>query len=287
MTKEEALFDAIETSLGRRPMRLAPLHGGMVGEVYGADLADDERVVIKIDRRDEPQLAKEGMMLRYLEEKSDLPVPEVLHCEEALLIMTFLPGMSQFDQAAEEHVAELLVDLHALSAPACGFADDTLIGLLPQPNPWMGDWPTFFAQNRLICLGEIGLQMGRMDRALLRRVEALCERIHEYIESPTQPSLVHGDIWSSNLLAANGRITGVLDPAIYYAHPEVELAYIALFPSFGEAFWRRYQTLRPIEPGFFEQRAHVYQIFPLLSHVCHFGGHYVQSTSDKLALLGF
>ena len=91
-------------------MRLAPLHGGMVGEVYGADLADDERVVVKVDRRDEPQLTKEGMMLRYLGEKSDLPVPAVLHCEEALLIMTFLPGVSQFDSAAEEHVAALLAD---------------------------------------------------------------------------------------------------------------------------------------------------------------------------------
>lgn len=287
MTKEEVLFRAVEAKLGQRLVGLAPLHGGMVGEVYGADLADDGRVVIKVDRRDKPQLAKEGMMLRYLGEKSELPVPEVLYSDEALLIMTFLPGVSQFDRAAEEHVAVLLADLHTLSAPAYGFDDDTLIGLLPQPDPWMEDWPAFFAQNRLICLGEIGLQMGRMDRTLLRRVEALCERIHELIESLARPSLVHGDIWSSNLLAVNGRITGVLDPAIYYAHPEVELAYIALFHSLGEAFWQRYQTLRPIEPGFFEQRLHVYQIFPLLSHVCHFGGHYVQSTMDKLALLGF
>ena len=287
MDKHNPLFDSVEIAIGRRPARIAPLHGGMVGEVYGAAMPDGERLVVKVDRRDEPQLAKEGLMLRYLYAKSELPVPEVLHCEDVLLIMTFLPGESRFNDASEKHIAELLAELHGIHAPAYGFEADTLIGLLPQPNPWTEDWPAFFAEHRLICLGEIGVQMGRMDRALLRRVEALCDRIHDFIDSPVKPSLVHGDIWGSNLLAVNGRITGVLDPAIYYAHPEVELAYINLFHSFGEPFWQRYHELRPIEPGFFEQRTHVYQIFPLLSHVCHFGGHYVQSTEDTLALLGF
>jgi fructosamine-3-kinase len=107
------------------------------------------------------------------------------------------------------------------------------------------------------------------------------------IEAPAAPALVHGDIWASNLLVQDGRITGVLDPALYYGHPEVELAYIFLFHSFGQSFLQRYQALRPISPGFFEERIHVYQLYPLLSHVCHFGGHYVKDTSDKLTQLGF
>ena len=75
-----------------------------------------------------------------------------------------------------------------------------------------------------------------MPRAMLGRFEALCLRLDTLIEPPPAPALVHGDIWASNLLAQNGRITGVLDPAIYYGHPEVELAYIFLFHSFGQPF---------------------------------------------------
>lgn len=287
MVEGATLQDSVQEAIDERPVAVEPLHGGMVGEVYAADLPGGERVVVKVDRRQAPQLAIEGAMLRYLAEKSALPVPAVYHCDAALLIMAFLPGESRFDNAAEAHLAELLAELHAIHAPAYGFAEDTLIGLLPQPNPWNEDWVDFFGQQRLMHLGALAVDMGRMEHTLLRRVEALCARLDQFIDPPAAPSLVHGDIWASNLLASKGRITGVLDPAIYYGHPEVELAYIFLFHSFGEPFLQPYHALRPIHPGFFEQRIHVYQLYPLLSHVCHFGGHYVQSTADKLSLLGF
>ena len=54
----------------------------------------------------------------------------------------------------------------------------------------------------------------------------------------------------------------------------------------SDAFLRRYQELRPLAPGFSERRIYVYQLYPLLSHVCHFGGGYVQSTEQTLARLG-
>ena len=95
-------------------------------------------------------------MLRYLSEKSALPVPDVYHSSPALLIMQFLPGESRFDQAAEEHVAELLAQLHAISADAYGFDEDTLIGLFAQPNAWHEDWVAFFADPTSIALGRAG-----------------------------------------------------------------------------------------------------------------------------------
>ena len=239
MKNDDHSIDSVEQSLGRRPVSIDPLHGGMVGEVHAATLADGSRVVVKVDRRTEPQLVIEGMMLRYLAETSALPVPEVYHSEPALLIMQFLPGQSRFDDSAEEHVAELLAGLHAISADAYGFDEDTLIGLLPQPNPWTDDWVDFFADQRLLHLAEMAVSMKRMPTAMLRRFEALCRRLDSFIEAPAAPALVHGDIWASNLLAQDGRITGVLDPAIYYGHPEVELAYIFLFHSFGKPFLQR------------------------------------------------
>ena len=76
------------------------------------------------------------------------------------------------------------------------------------------------------------------------------------------------------MLARGGRVTAFLDPAISYGHAEVELAFIMLFNSFGRPFFDAYQALRPLEPGFFRDRAPLYQLYPLLVHARLFGGHY-------------
>ena len=88
------------------------------------------------------------------------------------------------------------------------------------------------------------------------------------------------------MLAERDHITGFLDPAIYYGHPEIELAFITLFNTFGEAFFHRYHALRPIAPGFFEQRRDLYNLYPLLVHVRLFGGGYVPPIERTLAGLG-
>lgn len=96
-----------------------------------------------------------------------------------------------------------------------------------------------------------------------------------------------GDIWSRNVLARNGRVVGLIDPAIYYGHPEAELAFITLFNTFGDAFFQRYHALRPIAAGFFEERRDLYNLYPLLVHVRSFGGGYVHSVDQILRRFGF
>ena len=288
----ETVRQSIYACTGVPAAHLTPLRGGMIAEVYRVDLVDGRRAVAKVDRRTQPTLHIEGQMLGFLAAQTELPVPRLWHATPALLVMDWLPGASRFDARAEVHAAELLAALHAVQpmgahAGQSGFPFDTLIGALPQPNPWSASWATFFAEARLLHLGRLAVDMQRMPVALLRRLEALCGRMDELIEEPTAPSLVHGDIWGGNLLADDGRIVGVLDPALYFGHAEVELAYIALFHSFGQAFFTRYQELRPLTPGFFTARMSVYQLYPLLSHVCHFGGHYMADTASTLAGLGF
>src|SRR5690606_34952286 len=99
--------------------------------------------------------------------------------------------------------------------------------------------------------------------------------------------LVHGDAWATNVLALDGRVTGFIDPAIYYADPEVELAYIELFGTFGAAFFEAYSEARPISAGYAEVRRDVYQLYPLLVHVALFGGSYVRGVEERVARLGY
>ena len=130
----------IEQALNGHIKDISPLSGGCIGQVYRVKLDDGRVVVAKVDESPDSQLAIEGYMLRYLNSHSNLPVPDVLHSANGLLLMTFLPGESQFGKAAQVHAAELLAALHTISADTFGLERDTLIGGLPQPNPQMTSW---------------------------------------------------------------------------------------------------------------------------------------------------
>jgi fructosamine-3-kinase len=210
----------------------------------------------------------------------------VLQETPRLLIMTWLPGESQFDRDAQRHAAELLAGLHAVSAPRFGLERDTLIGGVPQRNKQTNDWLPFFRDARLRFMADEAVAVGRLPARERQRIEDLCGRLDEWIVEPEHPSLLHGDVWTTNVLARGGRITGFLDPAIYYGHPEIELAFTTLFGTFGRPFFERYTEMRPLEPGFFEVRRDLYNLYPLLVHVRLFGGAYLRQVQQMLSRFG-
>jgi fructosamine-3-kinase len=89
------------------------------------------------------------------------------------------------------------------------------------------------------------------------------------------------------VLAKGGMITAFLDPAIYHADPEIELAFISLFDSFGNPFFERYREIRGLRDGFLETRRDLYNLYPLLVHAYFFGGGYLGSVRRILGRLGF
>ena len=272
--------------LGERLRSVRPLGGGCIGEVYRAELEDGTPLVAKVDREGESHLDREAYMLRYLREKTDLPVPEVFHGSETLLLMEFVEGTNRFSEQAEHHAAELLAVLHDVTAEGYGHERDTLIGSLDQPNPWTESWIEFFRERRLLYAARVAHGAGRLPDENLIRIGRLADRLEDLIGEPNPPALVHGDAWSGNVLARGGRISAFLDPAIYHADPEIELAFISLFNSFGDAFMRRYAEIRPIRDGFFEGRRDLYNLYPLLIHTYYFGGGYPGSVQRILARFG-
>lgn len=279
------ISEGIEVSLGEQLRSARPLCGGCIGEVYRAELSNGSTIVAKVDRQAESHLEREAYMLRYLRENSDLPVPEVYHGSETLLLMEFIEGSSQFSEGAEHHAADLMAALHDVTADAYGHERNTLIGSLDQPNSWNKSWIDFFREQRLLYLADVAHESGRLPAEDRKRIDRLAERLDELIEEPEQPSLIHGDVWSANVLARGDRISAFLDPAIYHADREMELAFISLFNSFGRSFLERYQDIRGIRDGF-ETRRDIYNLYPLLVHVCFFGGGYLGSVRDTLSRFG-
>lgn len=278
-----AVEDRIAEAVGRAVTGLTPLSGGCVGDVLKATFDDGTSAVVKRADDADGGLDIEGWMLRFLAEHAPgLPVPPVLHADPGLLVMGRVEGGGGISAATQEHAADLLAELHAVSADAYGLERDTLIGGLHQPNPRTPSWIDFFRDHRLLHMAEEAHRSGRLPADVRRKVDALAGRLTEWIEEPAAPGLIHGDMWTGNVLTDGRQVTGVIDPAIYYADPEIELAFSTLFGTFGEPFFRRYQEHRPLKPGFFEARRDLYNLYPLLVHVRLFGGSYVGSVSRTL-----
>ncbi|UWG50418.1 putative aminoglycoside phosphotransferase [Halalkaliarchaeum sp. AArc-CO] len=254
------------------------LDGGMIGVVERVDLADGRTLVAKTG---ETPLSVEGRMLSYLRDRG-LPVPTVHHANDELLLMDFIEGCSRLSPAIERDAAERLAALHDHGARGFGFPFDTLTGPVEQPNPWTDDWARFYIRHRVGHVLELSREAGTIDDALANRVEAAVDVAAAAIDRPVDPGLIHGDVWRTNLLASDGQLVAFLDPACYYADPEIELAYADWTGTFGEAFFDRYDEVRGIDPGFFERRRFVYRLYPLLVHVHLFGASYQSELGETL-----
>jgi fructosamine-3-kinase len=276
----------IGAALDVDPVSVMPLSGGSVSEVYRVLLADGREIVAKVDHSAGAQLEVEAFMLRFLRDHSQLPVPTVFYASGGLLLLQFVSGHASFSDLAQEHAAELLAELHSITSPTFGFDCPTVIGGLHQPNPVADNWLEFFREQRLRYMGREALLSGRMSGALSDRLDRFCGRLGEWIDPPAQPALIHGDAWTGNILASPSKITGFLDPALYFADPEIELAFTTLFGTFGQAFFRRYDEISRIRSGFWEIRRDIYNLYPLLVHVRLFGGSYVSAVQQTLDRFG-
>jgi len=269
----------IERHLKRKIVSLAPLSAANNAQIYRMTMDDGVSCVGKVAERG---LDIEAYMLGYLKEKSKLPVPAIYYSNEHVIIMSFIASHHSVNDGAQRHAAELLAELHKIRAESYGLERDTLVGSLHQPNTQSKNWVEFFAQRRLLYMAGEALRENKIDKKLMKQVEKLAGKLSAYIKSPNPPSLIHGDVWGGNILSGQGRIMAFLDPAIYYADPEIELAFIRLLSTFNGAFFARYHEINPIKPGFFEERADIYSLYPLLAHTRLFGASYARKAQRIL-----
>jgi fructosamine-3-kinase len=277
----DRIDSALEHVTEARVVSARPLGGGCVADVSLVRLDDDTRLVAKCDSSG--GLAIEAWMLGYLNDRSSLPVPAVLFESDDILLLEYVENDGAgIGDGAQVHAARLLADLHSVHGEAFGLERDTVIGGLHQPNPSSASWREFFVQQRLLLMGGRARDEGALPTGCYERIERLCARIDRWIEEPAHPSLIHGDMWGGNVLASDDHITGFVDPAIYYADPEIELAFSTLFSTFGAAFFDSYRELRPLDPDFFEVRMPIYNLYPLLVHAVLFGPGYGRTVNTTL-----
>ncbi|BBI60331.1 hypothetical protein HSBAA_16370 [Vreelandella sulfidaeris] len=120
-----------------------------------------------------------------------------------------------------------------------------------------------------------------MDNQLRERIERLAQDLERWLPD-TPPSLLHGDLWSGNVLFTN-KGPAVIDPAVYRHYPEVDVAMLTLFGSPGEAFFDAYWNGNA--PADWPRREALFQLYPLLNHLLLFGAGYRSAVERSVARL--
>ena len=173
-----------------------------------------------------------------------------------------------------------LAKLHQTDIDQFGLDTDNYIGSLPQSNRRHDDWIAFFTEERINPQIQMAVDSGKLSRGILQNWDRLSGKLNE-IFPPTKPSLLHGDLWGGNYLFDSSGSGVLIDPAVYYGHPEMDLAFTKMFGGFSSEFYRGYESELPLEPGFSE-RIPIYNLYPLLVHVNLFGGHYTSQFNSTL-----
>ena len=254
--------------------------GGCINAAYRLRTASGARFFLKVNpAAPEDMFAREAEGLQALAVPRGPKVPQpYLWGRDFLLMEDLQPAPRRRDYW--EAFGRAMAYLHLNEGPAFGFHHDNYIGSTPQPNPWTEDGYAFYAQHRFLYQARMAWERGLLPLEDLRRVERLAARLPELV--PRQPpSLLHGDLWSGNAMTDAQGGPAIVDPAAYYGWAEADLAMTALFGRFPETFYRAYQEVRPLEPGW-QERFSLYNLYHLLNHVNLFGVGYLAETQAVL-----
>jgi fructosamine-3-kinase len=119
-----------------------------------------------------------------------------------------------------------------------------------------------------------------------RSIGRALENLDAWLPEFAEPTLVHGDLWSTNIIVETGpggaRISGFVDGSASYADVEYELAYLLVFRTAGAAFFQEYQRHHALRPGF-DARCRIYWLNTMMLHVRVFGDAHYVSACEGLA----
>ena len=152
-----------------------------------------------------------------------------------------------------QQIGQSLAQIHRINGKQFGLETHGYFGPLYQDNRPVSDWPTFYTERRLWPRLMSAIDSGNMPTTVIRLVEKLILRVPELCGPEIVPSLLHGDAQQNNFISTE-RGAVIIDPAVHYGHPEIDLAYIDYFQPVPNDVFIGYQEILPIDSGFSERR---------------------------------
>lgn len=262
-----------------------PIYGGDINQSYHLTLSNGSSVFMKSnDIENYAYFEKETEGLEALRSLHTIGVPKPLAAgvddadQMSFLLMEYLaPAQRRKDYGEtlghelalmHRHSTKEMVDVY----PGYGFYTDNYIGVTPQLNTPKAGWIDFFRDCRLVP--QLRMAEKRLDSGTIKKCGVLLDHLDQFLEEPPFPSLLHGDLWSGNVICGSDGKAWILDPAVYVGSFEAEIAMTELFGGYPDSFYDAYQEINRIEPEY-EDRRDLYNLYHMLNHLNLFGSSYL------------
>lgn len=290
----EKKFESVEELLelvGITDAVWTPVRGGDINDSYALTGADGKRIFLKTNRIKKAEMFRtEAAGLEAIAASGIIRTPDILGYGEdrgrriSFLALSFVNGGSK-DSHYWENFGTRLGQLHRadVSFPTAryespgiyGFVSDNFIGSTPQQNTPDKSWITFYRKYRLEP--QIRMAERYFSGSMLRAADGLLSHLDRYIPEPESPSLLHGDLWSGNVICGDDGCAWLIDPAAYVGCYEADIAMSELFGGFPGEFYEAYGKVCVLDEGYRECRRDLYQLYHLLNHLNLFGRSYLGS----------
>ena len=193
--------------------------------------------------------------LRLLRERAGILIPTPIGIRAVpggtILVLEAVQAVDRTPRHWRQ-IGQTLAQMHKIRGDRFGLETNGFYGPLYQDNTPMGDWLTFYAERRLWPGLRLAIDSGNMPPDVIRQVDKLISRFPEFCGPEFVPSLLHGDAQQNNFISTEkGPV--VIDPAVYYGNPEVDLASLDSFQPVPEDVFDGYRDELPIDPGFWER----------------------------------
>jgi len=277
----------IEAKLLQDVLKMSALSGGDINEVFYIQTSS-RQYVVKCHKKDKfpAMFDKEAQGLRKLAQNG-VNTPQVIEAfeqgEYQLLIIEHIES-ERPTGLFWKNFGIHLSNLHKSSEKYFGLIYPNYIGSLEQINEKRPSWGVFFIENRIGPLVKRAFDSKYLDRKHLRWFDGFMTAYPELVPKE-KPSLLHGDLWSGNLLCGRHQLPVFIDPAIYYGHREVDIAMTHMFGGFDSSYLNYYNDIFPLEKGW-EKRLDFHNLYPNLVHLALFGKSYLARIESVIRAFG-
>jgi len=267
----------LEKQLKEKIQRIIPLGGGDINEVFKIETLS-KYFVVKINREEDfpEMLQKESKGLKLLARSGvriPQPIADFTEAGYQFLILEFIEEESIKHSFWEKFAADL-AKLHQNTHLLFGLEYDNYIGSLKQVNAQKTTWDHFFIENRITPLMKMAFDEHLLDSVHIRSFEKFFLRLPELLPKE-KPALIHGDLWSGNVMCGSGQTPFLIDhPAVYYGNREMDIAMTQMFGGFNRKYLHFYNQFFPLEKGW-EERISIHNLYPNLVHLNLFGKSYL------------
>jgi protein-ribulosamine 3-kinase len=194
--------------------------------------------------------------LRFLSEKAGIIIPTAIGIvpveKGALLIFERIEEIEKRSTHWAQ-IGKILARIHRIKADYFGFPANGFIGPFHQDNTPTLKWHTFFSERRFWPHLQLAITSGNLPSYIASDVERIIPRLPELCGPEVQPSLLHGDAQQNNFIASQ-EATYTIDPAVYFGHPEIDLALVDCWQPAPESFLQSYKEEMPLNSDFTERR---------------------------------